>query len=376
MTRAVRSFLVGVMAGMTVCVVAAAAPGDVAAQEAKAPATAKKKPSKPRAKAAAEPKKDAAEAQKAVDAGIRAFQSGKNEAAIGHFDSAIANGNLPASQVARALYYRGLAHRKVGKSALAISDLTNALWLKGGLSEQERAEALAQRSQAYREAGLAEPPGGDPGGAAPASRTTATPRDPTRTAAASETASDASPSSSSGFGNFFSNLFSGSSAPPAAALTSDGAPGAPAPGSASPPSSPPAKSVGTGWSSGTEVQTGKSAAPKSPPTSERRVASRPVERSAPHAVTTGALSPAAPKGIRVHVATLPTREAAQAVVERIKREHGAALAAHEPAIDELASPGARHVFTVRIGPFANAEESRELCAKLRKSGLECSIVAR
>lgn len=63
------------------------------------------------------------------------------------------------------------------------------------------------------------------------------------------------------------------------------------------------------------------------------------------------------------------------MVDRIKREHGEALVSRELAIEETAAKSGA-VYNVRIGRFANAEESRELCAKLRKSGLQCLILAR
>src|SRR5205085_1102125 len=49
----------------------------------------------------------------------------------------------------------------------AISDLTSALWLKGGLAVTERVDATKQRSAAYRDAGVTEtgePVAATPGG--------------------------------------------------------------------------------------------------------------------------------------------------------------------------------------------------------------------
>ncbi len=57
----------------------------------------------------------------------------------------MAGGNLPPAIMARALYMRGVAYRQQSKPAQAISDLTSALWLKGGLAAEDRADALKQR---------------------------------------------------------------------------------------------------------------------------------------------------------------------------------------------------------------------------------------
>ena len=56
------------------------------------------------------------------------------------------------------LYYRGLVFRKLGKPGFAVSDLTSALWLKNGLSEAERADAIKVRALAYNEAGISDVP--------------------------------------------------------------------------------------------------------------------------------------------------------------------------------------------------------------------------
>ena len=58
----------------------------------------------------------------------------------------------------RMLYYRGLTFRKLGKPGFAVSDLTGALWLKNGLSEAERADAIKMRALAYNEAGISDVP--------------------------------------------------------------------------------------------------------------------------------------------------------------------------------------------------------------------------
>ena len=70
--------------------------------------------------------------------------------------------------MAKALYLRGVAYRQQGKPAQAISDLTSALWLKGGLADSDRADAIKQRTAAYGDAGLTET--GEAVAAAPAAK--------------------------------------------------------------------------------------------------------------------------------------------------------------------------------------------------------------
>ena len=57
----------------------------------------------------------------------------------------LSGGNLPPAIMAKALLYRGIAYRQQKKPAQAIADLTSALWLKGGLGEADRGDALKQR---------------------------------------------------------------------------------------------------------------------------------------------------------------------------------------------------------------------------------------
>ena len=92
-------------------------------------------------------------AEKALRIGIRAYVTGDLKLAIASLGTAL-QGPLPSNQTARALYYRGLAHRKQGMPGWAISDLTRALQQQDGLSDAERSDAEDNRTAASREAGL------------------------------------------------------------------------------------------------------------------------------------------------------------------------------------------------------------------------------
>lgn len=95
-------------------------------------------------------------ARRNYDNGVKSFQAGKLQPAIDDLSAALRIGGLPAPDLARAMYIRGLAYKKQNKPGLAISDLTSALWLKNGLSESERLSATSERAEAYRSAGLGE----------------------------------------------------------------------------------------------------------------------------------------------------------------------------------------------------------------------------
>src|SRR5687767_6649268 len=97
----------------------------------------------------AKKKQDPAEAQRAIESALKQLQAGKAEQAVQAVSAAVAGGNLPPAVLAKALYVRGAAHRRQGRPAQAISDLTSALWLRGGLGGDEREEAIKEKAQAY-----------------------------------------------------------------------------------------------------------------------------------------------------------------------------------------------------------------------------------
>ena len=176
-------------------------------EPAKAPAAAKKK------------KQDPAEAQRAIDAAAKLLQGGKAEQAAQALTAFLAGGNLPPAIMARALYTRGVAYRQQSKPAQAISDLTSALWLKGGLTAEDRQDALKQRSGAYADAGLTESGEVAAATAAPAAKEAATKeakeRPPSKSWGVVTTPADNAAANTTqaaeGGGNWFKNWFNNSS---------------------------------------------------------------------------------------------------------------------------------------------------------------------
>lgn len=192
---------------------------------------------------------------RALDGAAKALDAGNADGAMSTLDGVLSGGGLSNQHMARALYLRGLANRKKGRPAQAISDLTSAVWLKDGLGENDRNAALAARGEISREVGAGGPAASD-GSASGVS---------TRTRVASAPSSPPpgtsdSPSSSSGLG-FFSgigSLFSPSkSAPPPEA--------APEPRRSAPPSGPATSS----WQNSTTVDVNE----------RRRTAERPRQDS-------------------------------------------------------------------------------------------------
>lgn len=311
------------------------------------------------AKAPAKKKRqDPVEAQRAIEAATKLLEAGKADQAAQALTATLAGGNLPPPIMAKALYARGIAYRLQSKPAQAISDLTSALWLKGGLPEAERADALKQRAAAYSDAGLTE------SGEAVAA-TKERPASPAKSWNTATTSSDPAPTGQTG-GNWFNNLFNlpASAAQPASPPPPPSTPQATAsiqkadpPPAAAPP--PAGKRISTAWSSTTQVH-----AERQPETA--RVAAAPPPPPPPSKA----------KGrFRAQIATVRTQQEAQALVAKAKREHAAALAAREPEIDQAVVGNMGSFYRVRVGPFATAQEAQAVCIKLKGSGFDCVSVA-
>ena len=295
----------------------------------------------------AKKRQDPVEAQKTIEASLKQIEGGKPDAAVNALTATITAGNLPPGLLARALYYRGMAQRQIQRPAQAIADLTQALWIKGGLGESDRAAALKQRSGAYADAGLADQP------------LVVASAPPTKASASSSASSGGSWNLFSGFGNGFTLFNSGaqSTPPPAAeppppAAVASVQPAAPAPASANP-------SVSS-WSSSTEVRATPAAMPSEPPTE-----------------TASAPAPAAPRHegkFKVQIGLVRTDSEAQAIEARVRGDLAPVFEAREPVIDQAVLGNFGAMYRVRVGPYASAGAGQAVCARLKGSGLDCLVV--
>ncbi len=153
------------LAGVAALVFACSAMSWPSVGETKKPKPAPQQPSQPAQNSqasqasqddAAQKQQQTAAARQAYDAGLKAFANGKYQPAIDLLSTALKGGGLASTEMAKALYTRGVAYKKQSKPGLAISDLTSALWLKNGLNGSDRTAATAERSEAYKMAGLAD----------------------------------------------------------------------------------------------------------------------------------------------------------------------------------------------------------------------------
>lgn len=336
---------------------------------------------------AAKKKPGPADAQRAVDNAAKLIDAGKTEQAVQALSATLAGGNLPPAIMARALLLRGIAYRQQKKPAQAIADFTSALWLKGGLSESDRADGLRQRTAAYQEAGLSQA-----GEIAPAGAKEARPKERSASPAASAPWSDGTTTSTppaqaaalnqeqgaaatgGGGWDLFANLFGGSGSAIA---------GQPAAGAASPPADaarilnaetstaerppPPRPAQTSGWARQTQVEGERSARVETGAIAGKQ---EPPRRYA-------ALPEAGKKGgqFRIQIAAVRNQAEAKALAGKVMREHAAMLAAHEAQIDQTVMGNMGSFYRVLIGPFASAQETQGVCAKLKGAGLDCLVTA-
>ncbi len=362
--------------------------------------------------------KAAATVQRMIDTGVAAYEAGKLAQAVRAFDTAIREGGLSSQQMAKVLYYRGLAYRKGDKPALAISDLTSAAWLNDGLTYAERQEAMDVRAAAYRDAGVSDVPQARPApgianaingnewqtamSASPAPASASTPvasSPPPQVSApvsAPQTATyvparppppppqQTSSSSSGGFFSSITDMFTGgsSSSSNSGETTS----------SIVPP--PPAPAV-SAWSQSTEVATATPPPAQPAPSPAAAPPPVPVQQPAPRAAASApapfatqtqvaAVAPpiverpaaaAAPSGkFHVQVAAVRSRSEAYALSVRLVSQHGSEFGSRRPAVEETVIGSMGTFYRVSVGPYANEQEPEQLCGSLRASGFDCLVI--
>jgi tetratricopeptide (TPR) repeat protein len=382
--------------------------------------------------------KAAAAARAAYDAGLKAFAKAKYQSAVDELSKAVKAGSLTNAEMAKALYTRGLAYKKQEKPGLAISDLTSALWLKNGLSADDRKKATAERSEAYKMAGIQDTGEGleravvaNPNTSTSTSTATSagtasssaglsaaavaqsaaahsgsgadddsdgTPQI-TRQDANSEAAKDAARARAA-YGTVHGN---GLQAAASATVVGNSA-SADSPkvvtvtpstsssitssvsnffsnmfggGTPAPPeaSQQPA-SVTTASTSPVEPEVSAWSSATSVTGAHSEPAAAPQKAATHHSRKTAATSrKAKPRGkYKVHIAALRSREDAEALAHKLVAQHAADLDNHTPTVDKAVIGSMGTFYRVRIGGYASADEPRSLCNKLRTSGLDCLVV--
>jgi hypothetical protein len=378
----------------------------------------------------------------AEDAGLKngaaALDAGKYDSAVRMLSSTINSDTASPGDAAKALYLRGIAYRKLGQSAHAISDLGAAIFL--GLPDQDRVKALVNRGLAYQAAGLstqgeaeiaqARRIGGggtvdqlvaEGGGAAGGAAVVASVSSGSGTTGQWTTTASNETGGGTGSGNrvsrWWGSLTGSSSSSPEPSPPAE---------STTPAKTPPAPS--TGW--GAQTQPGEVVAANTPPPApstgwgaQTQATSSPVPSSASlapapsrpaQAPSTGwgaqtqtgntvVASDAAPSQSRWSRWFSRTAEADQAVSPQPAPATGgsggfqlqlansrseaeakalwkqvssanAALASKSPDIEKVDIGNFGTFYSLRTGPFPDKAESTKVCNALKRNGIDCLVV--
>ena len=373
------------------------------------------------------------ETDRALDGAAKAIDAGNADAAMSALEGILSRGGLSNNHMARALYLRGLAHRKKGRQAQAIADLTSAVWLKDGLSETDRNAALAARSEASREVGVAAPPasGGSTASApstsanpeaapqsAPWARVAAAPRStgdslseagfprrafstPAPAPSADTSANSASPASGPATSSWQSGTTVDANERRQSPQPRQQARAEPPPPSAA-PANPPSSGGGfgsffsglfTGNSAATqasqddaggsaqwrprtepsarpEQRATKAAEPKAP-VKTAKVAEPTRARKGESRIATSAIASGAYK---LQIATVRSRKEADTVAAKVRQDYSGAIGQRQLEVDETVFGGMGKFYRVRLGPYANVSEPKALCDQLRPKGYDCLVV--
>lgn len=62
------------------------------------------------------------------------------------------------------------------------------------------------------------------------------------------------------------------------------------------------------------------------------------------------------------------------MAQKLTQAHGTELASRTPTVDEAVIGSMGTFYRVRVGGYANVDEPRGVCNKLRTSGFDCLVV--
>ena len=319
-------------------------------------------------------------ANAAIDAGAADLRAGNYQSAVQRLTSALGDESLSSRDAALAMYYRGLANRKLGRHSQAIADLGNGIFL--GLPSTDRVSAQVERGFAFRDLGLAEESKRELAYAQKAAPSQTSRLTKQGGVNVNEVATGTQQVAVGGFWDRLSPFGGGTTGIPAKApppgQTTTAGPGA-----------------SEGWS--TQVATGDQSVPASPPPPPTATPSPPPQaapapapapqpQSGGNAITrwcgswgnSYAEPPAQTAstgegGYRLQLAASRSEAEARQLWQKVSSSNPA-LASKTPQIEEADVGDLGTFYRLQIGPFSDKTESEKLCNDLKRSGVECFLV--
>lgn len=316
-----------------------------------------------------------------IDAGASELRAGRYQSAVQQLTAALGDESLTSRDAATAMYYRGLANRKLGRHAQAIADLGNGIFL--GLPSTDRVTAQVERGFAFRDLGLAEESQRELAYAQKAAPNQASQLIKQGGGNIGEIATGTQQVAVGGIWDRLSPFGGGTTGTPAEAP----------PPSATTTSGP---AAAEGWS--TTVASGDQAAPVAPPPAAPTATPAPASEATPapaaapqpdssgNAITrwfgSWGNSYAEPPsqtastgggGYRLQLAASRSEAEAQQLWQKVAASNPS-LAGKTPQIERADVGDLGTFYRVQIGPFSDKAESEKLCNDLKRSGVECFLV--
>ena len=94
-----------------------------------------------------------------------------------------------------------------------------------------------------------------------------------------------------------------------------------------------------------------------------------VARAVPPMASTGAGG-----AYRVQVAAVRSNDEALGIAAMLQDRYGRELGNRSASVDQTVMGNMGTIYRVRLGPYANANESRQMCERLKGDGHDCMVV--
>jgi hypothetical protein len=293
----------------------------------------------------------------------KVLQKGGYVKAIEIIDAALRSGKVQTELAARAFLMRGEANEKLGRTAYAMADYNNALFMKDSLPAAERKKAEDSQKRVASGLGIAEQTSGGsvptsaraeaappvaPAGSAPARKQA------WNTAVQEQPAQEQS--ITGGIGSFFSNLLGTSSSSPKPAPQEG-------PSTTSAIAAPPEP----------RPQAQAKAAPP------KKVAAR-NEAPASGGPVLATASPAKPPetgNFAIQLAAVANEEdKAIAEADRIAKKFGADLGGRIPSLMIVPTADGGTLYKIVAAPFETRGEGVATCEMLKTKGISCMVITK
>lgn len=293
----------------------------------------------------------------------KVLQKGGYAKAIEIIDGALRTGKVQTELAAKAFLMRGEANEKLGRTAYALADYNNALFMKDSLTTTDRKRLEEAQKRVSSGLGIAEQTSG--GSVSTSARAAEAPAAPPAAAAQQQQPQQGAwnaavqqqpaqeQSIGGNIGNFFNNLFGGSSSAEA----------------------PPQETPQATTAVITPVVEPRPQA-KAPPA--KKVAAKAEQPSSARGpVTAEVVKPPETGNFAIQLAAVANEEdKAIAEADRIAKKFGADLGGRTPSLMIVPTSDGGTLYKIVAAPFETRGESQATCELLKTRGINCMVITK